>query len=49
MMIVGAATPPGRLAAAISTAAELVQDQHSGITVEVLRNLCKRHQSMIVV
>lgn len=36
LMIVGAATPPGRLAAAISTAAELVQGQHSGITVEVL-------------
>ena len=36
LMIVGAATPPGRLAAAISSAAELVQGQHSGIAVEVL-------------
>ena len=36
LMIVGAATPPGRLAAAISAAAELAQSTHSDITVEVL-------------
>jgi FMN reductase len=36
LMIVGAATPPGRLATAISRAAELVRGQHSGIAVEVL-------------
>jgi FMN reductase len=36
LMIVGAATPPGRLAAAISAAAELAQSKHPDITVEIL-------------
>jgi FMN reductase len=36
LMIVGAATPPGRLAAAISAMAELAQSKHPDITVEIL-------------
>jgi FMN reductase len=36
LMIVGAATPPGRLAAAISVTAELAQSKHPDTTVEIL-------------
>jgi FMN reductase len=35
-MIIGAATPPGRLAAAISVATELARSEHPDIPVEVL-------------
>src|SRR5262249_1014049 len=37
LMIVGAATPPGRLAAAISVTAELAPSKHPDITVDVLK------------
>ena len=36
LMLVGAATPPGRLAAAIATAAETVRGNASGIEVDVM-------------
>ena len=36
LMLVGAATPPGRLATAIATAAEMARSRHSDVPVDIL-------------
>ena len=36
LMVIGAATPPGRLAAAVAAAAEAVRGDHEDINVDVM-------------
>ena len=36
LMLVGAATPPGRLATAIAAAAEMARSRHSDVPVDIL-------------
>src|SRR5258707_13468612 len=36
LLLVGAATPPGRLATAIATAAEMARSRHSDVPVDIL-------------